>query len=93
MIERIMMNFSYLTISCCLGLGYDQRFDTEEEAKAFFKTTLATFGDLSEQDWDFITKISIREDPTHQKKYRLHYDPAIGTPFHVFFNKHLLLLY
>jgi len=56
----------------------DPRFASLQEAKEYIKEVYSHFGVLSEEQWDHMTKYSIKADGT---ALRMHYDPAIGKAF------------
>lgn len=60
-------------------VGNQPCFNTETELEAFFKTNYASFGHLSESQWQHITRHSQRQLDSGQ--YTTHYDPDIVVPF------------
>jgi pimeloyl-ACP methyl ester carboxylesterase len=60
-------------------VGSSSTFDTQENAMAYIKTILKSFGIASEAEWEFIFSISFNQLP--DKRYVLAYDPDISRPF------------
>ena len=60
-------------------------FQDEKEAEAYFREIHAPFGPLTDAEWQYLTKHSVREARTADEQARgkltLHYDPAIAANF------------
>lgn len=60
-------------------VGADPRFESIEGAEKLFRQIAAPFGIKKDEDWRFLTRISVR--PAEGGKLRMHYDPGIAIPF------------
>lgn len=60
-------------------LGVEFRFKDLWQAGRHVREAYTTFGNLTEPQWDHLTRHSVRE--TEDGSYVLCYDPAIATPF------------
>lgn len=61
-------------------VGKDPVFHDLAEVVAYLRRVHAGFGPLDERQWSEMAQHSVMREPGHV--YRLHYDPAIGAPFH-----------
>jgi pimeloyl-ACP methyl ester carboxylesterase len=59
--------------------GTDPAFATYEDLKAYIKTICATFGPLSDEQWEHLTRTNARQRV--DGRWGVSYDPAIAVPF------------
>lgn len=60
-------------------LGANPHFQTFDQAQALVEKIFAGFGRHTPEQWAFLTRVVVRDDPAGG--WRFHYDPAIAVPF------------
>jgi pimeloyl-ACP methyl ester carboxylesterase len=59
--------------------GLDPSFATYAEIEQYIRTVSAPFGQLTDREWEHVTRTNVRQRP--DGRWRLAYDPGIALPF------------